>query len=245
MDFDVLIYAFVLIVYYLIFCALIPMYMKSYLKIPDELSRKYQHISYAMSIFIIVGVFDFFYHALIASVILVIIAFPFLYFFEKTSKYQKYLVDRNKKGGEMRQSMLLIQLSYALLITFFWGILGAEFKYVIVVAVMTWGFGDAAAALFGKAFGKTKIKIWFVDHKKTWFGSHAMTIAAGLTLLLMLLFYVGFVWYVALLIAILVAPVSSALELFSKDGNDTLYVPIGTAITLLIWILIFTQIGWI
>jgi phytol kinase len=245
MSIDVLIYASVLIVYYLIFCALIPIYMKSYLKISDELSRKYQHISYAMSIFIIIGVFDYFYEALIASGILVVIAFPFLYFFEKTKHYQKYLVDRNKKGGEMRESMLLIQVSYALLITFFWGILGADYKYIIVVAVMTWGFGDAAAALFGKAFGKTKIRILFVDRKKTWFGSHAMTIAAGITLLLMLIFYAQFTWYVALLIAVFVAPVSSALELFSKAGNDTLYVPIGTALTLLVWILIFTQIGWI
>jgi phytol kinase len=242
---DAIIHALLLLAYYALFCALIPMFMKSVLKLPDEFSRKFQHISYAMSILLIILVAKSWYYAIFSSAMLILFAYPFLYVLERTKWYPKNFVDRDIKGGEMRRSMLLVQLSYIILIILFWGILGESYQYLIVIAVITWGYGDAAAALFGKAFGKTKIHVILVDPSKTWFGSNAMTLAAFVTLFLMLLFYAHFTWYVSLLIAFIVAPVSSALELFSKKGMDTLFVPVGTAVTLYIWVLIFTHIGWI
>ncbi|MFP4187582.1 MAG: diacylglycerol/polyprenol kinase family protein [Acholeplasmataceae bacterium] len=240
-----IIHALLLLAYYALFCALIPMLMKSVFRLPDEYPRKFQHISYAMSILLIILIAESWYYAIFASAILILFAFPFLFFLERTQWYPKNFVDRDIKGGEMRRSMLLVQLSYIILITVFWGILGEGYRYLIVIAVITWGYGDAAAALFGKAFGKTKIHVILVDPSKTWFGSNAMTLAALVTLFLMLFFYARFNWYVSLLIALIVAPVSSALELFSKKGTDTLFVPVGTAVTLYIWVLIFTRVGWI
>lgn len=242
---DAIIHALLLLAYYALFCALIPMFMKSVLKLPDEFPRKFQHIAYAMSILLIIELADTWYYAIFSSAMLILFAFPFLFFLERTRWYPKNFVDRDIKGGEMRRSMLLVQLSYIILILLFWGVLGESYRYLIVIAVITWGYGDAAAALFGKAFGKTRIRVILVDHKKTWFGSNAMTLAAAVTLILMFLFYAHFNWYVSLVLTLIVAPVSSALELFSKKGMDTLFVPVGTAATIYVWVLLFTHVGWI
>jgi phytol kinase len=116
------------------------------------------------------------------------------------------------------------------LIFVFWGVLGTEWKYIAVVAVMAWGFGDAAAALVGKNFGRRRILHPQIEGTKTMEGTHAMYVTAGLAIFFTLLIYAGQPWYVSLDGRAAGAPVSAVVELFSNRGIDTLTVPISTGL---------------
>jgi phytol kinase len=123
-------------------------------------------------------------------------------------------------------------------------VLGADWRYIVAVAVMAWGFGDAAAALVGKAFGRRRILHAAIEGAKTYEGTAAMIVTAALALFLTLLFFAGYPWHLSLLIAVLVAPVCGAVELFSRRGADTITVPLSTAVLVLPLIQLFSFLGW-
>ncbi len=210
----------------------------------NEWARKSQHLAYALSVLVLLHVFEVWWRAVLSCVVLVVVAFPLLYVLEKTEWYKKAMTDRLEDGGELRESLVLVQISFIVMFVVFWGILGEAYKPVIATATVTWGFGDAAAALLGKRFGKTTVKVIGVDGKKTFFGSNAMTIVSFVALFLMLLLYAGHPWILSLLTAMLAAPFVSALELFSKKGFDTVVVPIGCAVFLTLMILLYQAVGW-
>jgi phytol kinase len=235
----------ILMAYYLVACALVPTLFKIWFKVPTELVRKTQHVAYAMSIFLMLKLFSAWYIAIGAAFGLVLLGYPLLTLFEKSPFYMRILVARSSRGGELRRQLLYVQLSFALLIFIFWGLLGVEWQFIIAGAVMAWGFGDAAAALIGKAFGKHRFIHNLIEGAKTHEGTLAMICFAGAALFLTLVFYAGLPWAVSLLAAVLVAPVSGLVELFSKRGLDTLTVPFTTAALLIALVSIFTQIGWV
>ena len=136
-----------------------------------------------------------------------------------------------------------MQLSIASLIFIFWGLLGEDWQYIAAVAVMAWGFGDAAAALVGKAFGRHRIRHEQIDGPKTVEGSHAMLIVSGLAAFLTLQLYAGHPWHISLPVAFIAAIVSSAVELFSRRGMDTLTVPISAGFTALTLLTFFSFLG--
>jgi phytol kinase len=114
---------------------------------------------------------------------------------------------------------------------------------IAAVAVMAWGFGDAAAALVGKNFGRRRILYPRIEGAKTYERTLAMFIVAGLAVFLTLLMYAGQPWQVSLAVATLVAPVSATVELFSQRGMDTLNVPISVAFLVLPLVSLFTFLG--
>ena len=219
----------VLIVYYLVGLLAIPTMLKAWSKLPSEVIRKMQHVAYSLSVFILLRLFSTWYMAVAAAFLLVLMAYPALYLLEKTSFYKRLFVDRTERGGELRKQLLYVQLSFAILILLFWGILGAKWQYMVVVAVMAWGFGDAAAALVGKFLGKRTIIHACVEGAKTYEGTIAMMLAAFVAVFLTLLFLSGLSWYISLIIALVVAPICAVVELFSKRGTDTLTIPLATA----------------
>jgi phytol kinase len=235
----------ILILYYLVVVVLVPTLLKAWLGIPRELARKFQHVAYALSIFLLLNLFSSWYMALLAAFSLVLLAFPFLLFVEKTAWYRRFLVDRTSQGGELRKQLLYVQLSFGVLILVFWGLLGAEWQYLAAVSVMGWGFGDAAAALVGKAFGRRRFIHRLIEGAKTREGTLAMILTAGVALFLTLLLYAGQPWYTSLLIALILAPVCGVVELFSKKGLDTLTVPLSTAALLLPLVYLLSLFGWV
>ncbi|MEW6663193.1 MAG: diacylglycerol/polyprenol kinase family protein [Bacillota bacterium] len=219
-----------LMVYYLVFLILLPTLLKIFGRVPTELVRKIQHVVYSFSVFILLEMFSAWYLAIMAAFLLAMLAYPVLIFAEKNSWYKKAFVDRTAKGGELRQQLVYVQLSFTVLIFIFWGLLGSSWHYVMAVAVMAWGFGDAAAALVGKAFGRRRIHHRLIDAGKTYEGTGAMVLFAGLAIFFTLWFYAGKPWYTSLFMSIMVAPVCGIVELFSRRGTDTLTVPLSAAL---------------
>ncbi len=236
--------AAILLAYYLVICVLLPTLLKVHLRVPGELVRKMQHVAYSLSVFLLLELFSRWYFAVGAALLLLLLAYPVLLLVEKTSFYQRTFVDRTAKGGELRRQLIYVQLSFALLIFIFWGLLGARWHYVVAVAVMAWGFGDAAAALVGKAWGCRRVINKYIERAKTYEGAAAMILVAALALFFTLLCYAGKVWYVSLPVALIVAPVCGIVELFSRRGIDTLTVPLSAAALLLPLIQLFSFLGW-
>lgn len=226
---------------FLIAAALPLVLLKLYFNVPFEVMRKLCHLLITLSIFPLVMFFSAWYMAVLAAFLLVLIAYPLLARVENSAIYKRIAVERST--GEFKRSLIIVQSSIALLIFVFWGLLGADWKYVAVVAVLAWGFGDAAAALVGKKFGRRLILHPRIEGTKTLEGTQAMFITAGLAIFFSFLIYAGQPWYVSLAVALLVAPVSAIVELFSNRGMDTLYVPISTGLAVLSLMALFSFLG--
>ncbi len=233
-----------LLAYYLVVVALLPTLLKLWTRTPREVVRKIQHITYSLSIYILLTSFSDWYVAIAAAFLLVLIGYPGLWIAERFPWYQRTFVAREGHSGELRRQLLYVQLSFALLIALFWGLLGIRWHYIVAVSVTAWGFGDAAAALVGKAFGRRLVLPRLLPDAKTYEGSVAMMVASALALFLTLLFYARQPWYVSILAAVIVAPVCAAVELFSLRGTDTLTVPLSTALAILPLMLLFSTFGW-
>jgi phytol kinase len=233
----------ILLMYYIVTCFVVPTLLKIW-SVPNEWVRKLQHVAYALSIFILLEMFSSWYIAIAAAFLLVIVAYPFLMLIERSSFYKRFLTDRTSLGGELRKQMLYVQLCFAILIFFYWGVHGDRWQYVIAVAVMAWGFGDAAAALVGKAFGRHRIIHSLIEGAKTCEGTTAMIVVATLASFITLLFYVDLSWYLSLLISGIVGSVCGVVELFSRRGLDTLTVPLTAALLTMPLVYLFSLTGW-
>lgn len=222
---------FGLFIGYFIVAGLPLILLKAYHKTPFEVTRKLYHFVIVLSIFPLLNLFSAWYVAVLAALAFLLMVYPVLALVEHSALYKRIAVER--EGGEFKRSLVIVQLSLALLITIFWGLLGIDWQYVAVVAVMAWGFGDAAAALVGKKFGRRKIQHPRIAGTKTVEGTLAMVVVAGLSIFLTLLIYAGRPWYVSIVVAALVAPVCSIVELLSPNGMDTLTVPLSAAFAIL------------
>lgn len=226
---EVFLNVIIVLFYQIMILAVIPITLKRFSTIDKELVRKFQHIGFTSSIFFLIHLFEVWYFALIPSALLIVLGFPFLFILEKTALYNKLLVDRKKNGGELKISLILSQVSFALMITIFWGLLGEDYIFVIPVAVLSWGIGDALAALLGKRFGKHKNIMPGADENKTIVGSSVMFVSVLFAVFFMLLIYTDFSIFQKIFLASFVAPFATIIELYSKKGMDTITLPLGVA----------------
>ncbi len=216
--------------------------LKVFCNLPFEVTCKLYHLVITLSIFPLVRFFSTWYMAVLAAFLLALIAYPALVRIECSSFYRRIAVERD--CGEFKRSLIIVQMSMALLIFVFWGLLGDAWKYVAVVAVMAWGLGDAAAGLVGKAIGRRRILHPRIEGKKTYEGTLAMFLTASLAVFFTLMLEGGLSWQVSLTVALLVAPVSATVELFSNKGMDTLTVPISTGFAVLSFMSLITFLGY-
>lgn len=226
--------------YFAIFASLL-LIVRAFFKPPRELFRKMLHLVCFMSVFVLLYAFDTWYLAMSAALAFALLVYPVIVFAERFPPIMDILVQR--RGGEIRSSVVIVFTMMAVLIAVFWGLLGEQWKYIIIVSVMAWGFGDAAAALVGKAWGRHPIRHRWVDGAKTREGTIAMYAISAATILLNLLAYAPVPWYLCLVAALLVAPVCAVVELISHRGIDTITVPMATAIPVFALMLLFSFMG--
>ncbi len=232
-----------LMLYMFLFVALLPILLKTLLKLPNELMRKTQHIAYAFSIFFYTDVFASYPQALLAIGIVLFMFFIGLWMLERKKQYKSWLADRHAHGGELKTSLLQAQMMFAVLITLFGILLPSTHDDIIIISVMTWGFGDALAAVIGKRFGKRKNMLMGADHKKTMLGSHALFLSAFLVISVSLFIITHYVWWSVLVMAVLVAALATIVEAYMKEGFDTFILPLSVALSLYGLILWFEYLG--
>lgn len=204
-------------------------------KIPSYVFRKLLHLVAFSSLVEMTLEAPFWYVATITALLFAAVIYPLLCLLENYKWYSNLFVQ--KKPGEVKKSLLQLFIMYAILISISWGIF--DKAYIAIVSTLMWGVGDAAAALFGKKFGKRPATLPHADSHKTKEGSIAMASFAFLSGLIGMLLCKGFQWYQCVFYPLLAAPVSSVTELISKEGRDTITVPLATAIVLTILSFIF------
>ncbi|MFA5523253.1 MAG: hypothetical protein WDA24_02740 [Tissierellales bacterium] len=226
--------------YYLIAASLLLLF-RTYLKPPKELFRKLLHMACIMSVLVLLYAFDTWYLAMLTTIVFALILYPVIAYIERFPRIMEILVQR--KNGEIKSSLIIVFLMMAVLIAVFWGWQGEEWKYIIIVSVMAWGYGDAAAALVGKAFGRNPISHRLVTGNKTREGTIAMYIVSAMVIFVSLLVHSSLAWYLCLIGALLVAPICAVVELISNNGLDTITVPFATAVPIFSLIMLFSYMG--
>ena len=120
---------------------------------------------------------------------------------------------------------------FAALIGVCWGWLGE--KYLVIASVLAWGLGDAAAALVGKRFGRHYIQGRLVEGRKSLEGTLAMFAVSLCAVLGVLLANIAVPWYAYAPISALTAGVCAVVELYTRNGMDTLTCPFAAAAILI------------
>ena len=226
---------------YIIGAVALAFLLKVTVKVPRELMRKILHLIIAAIVFIYVYAFSEWYVAALTAAVFAGVAYPIIMLFERSPKMMEIFNERTR--GEVRTSLLIVHAMFIMLICIFWGWLGEEWKYIIIAAVMAWGLGDASAALIGKKFGRHKVMRPLGDGKKTSEGSFAMGVVSGVALLVTFLLCSGKPWYASLIVALIVAPICTIVELASRRGIDTITVPLAVAAVSSLLMYVLTVLG--
>lgn len=217
------------ILVYFVLCVLVAFGIRILFHVPTELFRKLLHLILIGSLAVWLYAYAVWWHALLAVLIFMALVYPILTAAERLKGYSDFVTERNR--GELKKSFLLVFFMFSLILIAGWGILND--KNLCLASLLAWGFGDAAAALVGKRFGRHFIEGAHIEGRKSLEGCVAMFVISFLSVLLVLLNRDGLPTAACPVIAVVVAAVSTVVELFSMKGNDTIFCPLAAMAVLL------------
>ncbi len=222
---------------YFIVVAIIVLFLKYVIKLQGEWYRKSLHLFFMGSIFPFTYLFEYYWTSLISLASFLIVALIGLTIIERYPFYTELLAER--KPGEIKRSISIAFIVFMTIIGVVWGILGEEYKYIIIASVLAWGIGDALAALVGKRENTKIITNKLVKSTKTIEGSVAMFIFSTIVIFLVIYFMGNNpIWY-SILISLVAGIAATLTEMWTKEGWDTLSVPIAVMIILTVWVSTF------
>ena len=173
--------------------------------------------------------------AAISALLFAAVVYPLLCLVEKYEWYARLFVQ--KAPGEVKKSLILLFTMYAALTAVCWGLL--NLRCVAMTAVLMWGVGDAAAALIGRRFGRHAATLPLADTHKTLEGTAAMAFFAFVSGMCGMFIAGGNTTAECVLFPLIAAPVAAYVELITKNGDDTVTVPVATAAVLTALSLVF------
>lgn len=220
---------FGVVLLYFIVCASLALLLRLFTRVPTEVFRKLLHFILLGSLLVWTFAFSTWWLAALTAVIFSIAVFPVLALGERLKGYSEFLTER--KSGELKNSLLLVFFMFAAVIAVCWGWLND--RLLALACIYAWGIGDAAAALIGKRFGKHSVKWKGLDGKKSAEGTVAMFTVSFLSVLTILLVRGGLAWYGYLVAALVTAAVSALVELYTRNGMDTVSCPLSAMAVLL------------
>ena len=220
---------------YICFLAIILVIVRFTTKVPDFVFRKLLHIVAFTSILPLTLCTDIWWIAVAVEILFLILVIAALHFFESFKFYKSLFVEKAKH--EVIFSFIALFGLMTVLLAVFWGGFGREHLYIAIGAIMAWGPGDAAAAIVGKLHGKHKLQGRMIEGIKSVEGSVGMAITSFACLLPVLITMSALPWYIALIFALIIAPIASLTELFTKKGWDTVTVPAVSAVLLCLTLL--------
>jgi dolichol kinase len=224
---------------YFLICASSGLILRRFIKPPKEVFRKTLHLILLGSIFIWLYAFKTWWVSALAAVGFTVLVFPILAFAERIPGYSALLVER--KNGEIKKSLVIVFGMFAALICVGWGVFGE--KQFVLAPVLGWGLGDGAAALVGKRFGRHHLEGKMIEGRKSVEGSAAMFVMSFAAVIVVLLLNGAVPWIGCLSIAALTAAACTVVELYTKNGMDTLTCPFTAAAVLIplvrLWELMF------
>ena len=214
---------------YFVVCASLALALRRFVPMPREVFRKILHIILLGSIFVWTDAFATWWVSAVAALLFIATVYPVLALAERMPGYSELLTER--KRGEIKRSLVVVFGMFAALICVCWGWLGE--KYLVTASVLAWGLGDAAAALVGKRFGRHYIQWRLVEGRKSLEGTLAMFGVSFLSVMIVLIANGPVPWYGYAPISALTAAVCAVVELYTKNGMDTLTCPFAAAAVLI------------
>ncbi|MDL2205666.1 TSUP family transporter [Eubacteriales bacterium OttesenSCG-928-N13] len=205
------------------------------LRLPRELFRKMLHILALFSGVVLMRITSDWRAASLSALLFAALVYPALKLLERWEGYANLFVQR--RPGEVKTSLLLLFVMFALLIAVCWGWL--DMPYLATASILMWGLGDAAAALVGKRFGKHHIGLRIADHHKTWEGSCAMALVAFVVGAIVLILSAPYPAWAALLMALVSGIAAAFVEMITRNGHDTVTVPIAVAALMYLLMMLF------
>ena len=203
--------------------------------IPKVVFRKLLHLPAFCSAAVVVWRADSWQAASLTLALFAAIVYPALCLCERWQGYGGLFVE--KKQGEIKKSLLLLFLTDAALVALCWGAFGLP--WAAVTAILMWGSGDGAAALAGHRFGKHHVSLPLADPKKTWEGSAAMVLVSAAVGTAAMLVLTAMPWWQCLLYALATSIPGAYTELISRNGDDTVTVPVvDTAVLLALCVIV-------
>ncbi|MGI6238152.1 MAG: diacylglycerol/polyprenol kinase family protein [Christensenellales bacterium] len=214
---------------YFAVCASCAILIRRKFAVPQELFRKLLHMILLCSLLVWVYAFRTWQMSAAAAALFTALVYPLLTFAQRYKGYSELLVERGR--GEIRRSLVIVFFMFSLLIVICWGWLGE--RWLALACAYAWGFGDAAAALVGKRFGKHGLKGRFIEGRKSVEGTAAMFLVSFAAVLIALLVNHPGAWYAHVPVAALTGAVCAAVELYTRGGMDTLTCPLAAAAVLI------------
>lgn len=214
---------------YIVPAVMVLLPIRLFSKLPSFVFRKLLHMVAFTCVSLMILAAGSWQAAALTSLIMAVVIYPLLGAIEGMPWYPRLFVE--KEPGEIRESMLMLFLTFALVIAVSWGVF--DQSRLAATAILMWGTGDAMAALVGIPFGRHKVHLWMADGKKSWEGSLAMFVMAFVVGTAMLLGVQGVPLVQAVVAAAVGAFAGTATELFSPSKYDTVSVPIVIVATLL------------
>lgn len=219
-----------LLLLYIIPCLAVLVPIRFLTNIPSFIFRKLLHMVAITGVSLMILSSGSWQAAVVVSLLIAAVICPLLALFEKEEWYARLLVQ--KSPGEIKKSLFLLSLTFAVLITVTWGIFGSP--ATAAASVQMWGLGDAAAALVGIPFGKHKVHLGPTDGKKSWEGSCAMFVTSFVTGVLMLSNVMGLSVGKAVFCALFSSLAGTITELYTASEYDTVSVPLVIGAVLLL-----------
>lgn len=202
-------------------CAAVIILLHRLFPVSAELMRKLLHLSVVLMLSVWLYAFPQWGQAELVMAVFLIVVYVILVFLEKHKSWTLFArLTSERSHGELRKSLFAVSLMFMLLTAVAWGWLGE--RRLALAAILAWGPGDAAAALIGKRYGKTKLGR---AKKKSLEGTLAMFTLSFLCVLASLLRGGFFPPRYALPTALLTAAVTAAVELADHKGLDTISCP--------------------
>lgn len=189
--------------------------------IKDELFRKMLHMILIIAMMFWPYVFEHWYAAALTSLAFIVLFYSLFAILGRFIDYTEFLTERKK--GEFGTSIVLVFIMYTIVIAVCWGWRGE--RLLTIATVSAWGYGDAAAALIGKRFGRHFIDGKHIEGRKSVEGSLAMFCTSFICLFTVFLIRGGMAWYGYLLTALITAFAVTVVELYSLRGSDTITCP--------------------
>lgn len=191
---------------------------------PQEFTRKIVHIGAGMWVFGVLALFDNWYIGVI----------PFATFIVLNYLFYRFRIFSAMDAPDSTPGTVYFALSITILFLAFWRTGSPSDRgYIAVAGTMAMTWGDALAAIIGKAWGRHRYTI--AGGTRSWEGSLAMFAASAVAMLLVLLLVPGSALSplaaplglpVAVSAALVAAALATAAEAISPIGTDNISVPL-------------------